>query len=346
MRRDHGGAPNARIDASVNVNPFGPPRSLDAVFARAPRLARVYPEIDAASAREAWADKLGVSFDQVLIGNGASELISLVIRAVLPERVVVLEPCYSEYAAAATASGIPVYRLPMGLDVDAWRIPTGSLVALGDLGPGDMLVVGRPDNPTGHMVPADLLFEIASRGSHVLVDESFLDLATCDEARSLVSHVDDRLSFVTSLTKTYCVPGLRLGFMVCCTDLADRMSELRYPWSVNGIAAESAVALAGEDAYVREVRSRLKKERTRLAARYAGAPLHVTDGCGPWLLARLPEGVESPQVCTALLERGIAVRDASTFHGLSNRWIRVGIRTSDENDEVFDALAGVLGDMP
>ncbi len=84
-----------------------------------------YPEIDGASARAAWARRLGVAPDRALVGNGASELISLAIRALEPTRVVLFEPCYSEYASAAEAAGAVVERAGLVLEGTTWSTPLG-----------------------------------------------------------------------------------------------------------------------------------------------------------------------------------------------------------------------------
>jgi len=340
MNRDHGGLP-ARIDASVNVNPLGPPPALDEVFARTRELSSRYPEIDAASARRTWAEHLGIDTRRLLVGNGASELISLSLRAIAPRRVIVFDPCYSEYEAAARSAGVPLVHVPLALEGDSWRTPLPDGLEAGE---GDLVVVGQPNNPTGHLTDPRVLLGLADSGAHVLTDESFLALAGAT-ASSLVPHVGDRVSVVESLTKTFCVPGLRLGIFVGAEQLVERMSALRDPWSVNGIAVQAAVALADQDRYLATSRTLLATERARIAAALAALPgVRVTHGAAPFVLAELPEGRIASAVRDQLLTLGIGVRDASTFAGLSERWLRVGVRTPAENDEVLSALTGVLAE--
>lgn len=350
MRRDHGGAPDVRVDASVNVNPLGPPEALDTVFARARELASRYPEIDAARARQAWADRLDVPPACTLVGNGASELISLAIRAIEPRRVIVLDPCYSEYASAARSAGADVASVPLRCHARSWSTPLAELLSprgvlrAAPLGLGDLVVVGQPNNPTGHITPVADLLAIAERGAHVLCDESFLALASGHVAApdTLVAHVSDRISVVASLTKTYCVPGLRLGVLVASEALTETIGGLRDPWSVNGIAAEAAIVLAGEDAYLERSRSLLHAECERLSAALEMLGLRVHAGVAPWVLAELPDTHIAADVCAQLRDLGVAVRDASTFPVLSEHFVRVGVRSPSENDSVLAALAQVL----
>ncbi|MHB9149359.1 MAG: pyridoxal phosphate-dependent aminotransferase [Thermoleophilia bacterium] len=359
MKRDHGGTPEALIDAGVNVNPLGPPESLDAVFARARELAGRYPEIDAISAREAWAGRLGVPCGQLLVGNGASELISLAIRAIAPRRVIIFDPCYSEYASAALAAGIELAHVPLDLAGDTWRTPLDALLIEGvagqALGAGDLVVVGQPNNPTGHLTEIGSLLALVDSGAHVLTDESFLALveglsssppspsSPGPTAHTLVPHVGGLVSVVTSLTKTYCVPGLRLGLLVGDETLVARISDLRDPWSVNGIAAQAAVTLAGDGDYLDRSRAQLASERARVALAVAAlSGMRLTEGAAPWILAELLGPHTTSEVRARLLARGIAVRDASTFSGLGERWIRIGVRAPAENDAILTALGEIL----
>lgn len=336
MRYDHGGAPLASIDASVNVNPFGPPAALDAVFARARELAMRYPEIDAGAARQVWAQTLGVSRERLLVGNGASELITLAMRALQPGRVVVFEPCYSEYVSAAEAVGAQVERRPLALDAGSWSMPLGDYEPL----PGDLLVLGQPNNPTGHLTPPDAIAALARRGARVLIDESFLHFTERPDEVSLVGSDIPGVFVVSSLTKVFCVPGLRLGLFVGDAETVRRMSQLRDPWSVNGLAAEAATVLATQDGYLARTRSWLAEERPRAARLLAAIPgVSVCEGVAPFILLQLPEGVSATATRDALAGRGIGVRDASTFAGLGPRWLRVGLRTAAENEQVAAAIA-------
>ncbi len=335
MRYDHGGSPNASIDASVNVNPFGPPASLDIVFSRARELAMRYPEIDAARARHAWATRLGIAPERLLVGSGASELISLAMRALQPKRVVIFEPCYSEYASAAESIGADIVRLDFRLEGSAWSTPAGEY----EPRDGDLLVLGQPNNPTGHLTSPETIAELASAGVRILLDESFLPFLDDADDLSMAASELPGVLIVTSLTKMFCVPGLRLGTLVGDAGTVERMSRLRDPWSVNALAAEAAEALAREDEYLTRTRAWLAGARAELARTLAEIPgIRVCEGVAPYVLVELPEPVCAAGLRDALASRGIGVRDASTFNGLGPRWLRVGVRTPAENAVVAAAI--------
>ncbi len=144
----------------------------------------------------------------------------------------------------------------------------------------------------------------------------------------------------TSLTKIFCVPGLRLGLFVGDAHTVARMSRLRDPWSVNALALTAAETLVSQDDYLRRTREWLDAERPRAAALLAGIPgARACDGVAPYCLVELPPRVGATDLRDSLARRGIGVRDASMFHGLGPRWLRVGVRTPAENDRVAAAIA-------
>jgi len=347
MRSDHGGAFSARIDASVNCNPFGPPRSLDPVFARVRELAARYPELDAHRAREAWATALRVPLDRLLVGNGASELIAVVTRALSPARVVLFEPCYSEYAAAADAAGVPVSTLGLEFTPDIWRTPLAAL----EPRPGDLVVLGHPNNPTAHLLdPAALrALAVAHPASWFLVDESFLPFHSAHDDLTLLRDRPANLAVVRSLTKIFCVPGLRLGLLVADEALVGASQRIRDPWAVNALAAEAAVVLASEEtatalpgSYLDRTRSWLSAAAPRAIESLRAAGLAAWHADAPYVLAELPAPLRVTDLAASLAKRGIAVRDASTFVGLTPRTLRVGLRFDDEMDEVIASIADFL----
>jgi threonine-phosphate decarboxylase len=335
VKYDHGGSPNASIDASVNVNPFGPPACLDIVFSRARELAMRYPEIDAASARREWATRLGIPTEHLLVGNGASELISLAMRALRPKRVVIFEPCYSEYASAAETIGADVVRLDFRLEGSAWSTPAVDYESR----EGDLLVLGQPNNPTGHLTSPDMIADLARAGVRILLDESFLPFLVDADDLSMSAGELPGVLVVTSLTKMFCVPGLRLGILVGDAETVERMSRLRDPWSVNALAAEAAEALARESEYLIRTRAWLAGARAELANTLAEIPsIRVCEGVAPYILVELPEPVCAAELRDVLAARGIGVRDASTFIGLGPHWLRVGVRSPAENALVAAAI--------
>jgi threonine-phosphate decarboxylase len=233
-----------------------------------------------------------------------------------------------------------VERLPLTLEEAGWSTPLERY----EPRQGDLLVLGQPNNPTGHLLAPDDIVRLASSGVHVVVDESFLPFLPGADATSLAASNIERVSVICSLTKVFCVPGLRLGWLVAESALVSRISRLRDPWSVNGIAVAAASVLARQDSYLSETRRWLHDELPRMRAALSAVPgLRTSSSVAPFVLAELPEGFSAGECRAALIGEGIAVRDASTFEGLGTRWIRIGLRTAEENARIVSALSKFVG---
>ncbi len=278
-----GGESGGFLDVSVSVNPFGPPPGALRAAARCLRRggslsATAYPPRDGRPLREALAARLGVPPECCLLANGGAEAIHLLIRAAAPRRLVVLVPCFGEYARAAAALDIPVAAVPLAAE-RGFAVGGPELEALSALlRAGDLLFLANPNNPTGRLVPPDglaYLVELARRRRALLaVDEAFLPLAA-EEAASLAGRAaaGEPAVVVGSLTKVYALPGLRLGYLVGGPALVAAARRQQPPWAVNGVALAAALACLaadGDGSLSRRARERLAREREWLRRRLGG----------------------------------------------------------------------------
>ncbi|MGC7845637.1 pyridoxal phosphate-dependent aminotransferase [Desulforudis sp. 1088] len=341
MKWDHGGAiTGVTIDFSVSLNPLGPPDCVAELLQEALPLITRYPSLDAAPARRSLAAFLGLDPGEVLVGNGATELIGLLVRALRPGRVWVIEPCYSEYRGAAEACGLPVAAAPSRV-VDGRFEPLWEALAPE---PGDVVFIGYPNNPTGQLPPRDALERLRKTrpGVYWVFDESFLAFVDPAKGSSPVLPPVPGVAAVCSLTKFYAVPGLRLGYLVGTGDLVRRLLAAKDPWSVNGLGEHLVGRLLAETAYAVETRAFVTAERARVTAALERLGLRVFSGEANFLLCALPDGYEVQALNACLLRHGMAVRNASTFAGLSARHFRMGLRRADENDRLLEVLSGFL----
>lgn len=311
MKRAHGGMTNGGVlDFSASINPLGFPPSVRRVLDRTAELVVRYPHPDARPLREALARRHQISPACILVGNGSAELIYLLVRDL---RIAVFVPAFTEYEdAAASAMPVPWSQFPRAPNADA-------------------IVVGNPNNPTGHLTRPEQILRLPGL---VIVDEAFMDFVG-DEA-SLVRYAAEtkRVIVVRSLTKFYALPGLRLGYIVAHPKVIARLRERQPPWSVNGIAQAAGIA-ALEDAGFAE-RTRIFIRETRDDLRHK-IPLESLPSEANFLLCRTPKDLVEP-----LAERGIAVRDCSSFTGLDRNHLRVAVRLPEENARLVSAMKEVL----
>lgn len=354
---DHGGrARVGQTDFSANISPLGVPDAVRAVLAdlaAGDGLAR-YPDPDCAELCAAVAEREGVPEDRVLCGNGAADLIYRYAAAVKPKRAMVLQPTFSEYEKALALTGCETKQ--------ALLRPENGFVWTEDLltrltSDLDLFVFCSPNNPTGVSAPPDLLATVldrcAEQGIAVLWDASFLDFsARPDDYRAIMRRAWDRgqdLTVLNSFTKLYALAGLRLGYLM--TPDASLLSEMKKagaPWSVSTAAQKAGVAALDCEEYISEVRRYIatgKEVWTEAlealgfrALPRGGERAYVPSDANFFLLR-----TEREDLAEVLEEQyDIVLRRAETFQGLDEHWVRIAVRTRDENKKLMTALKEVL----
>ncbi|MFN7143669.1 MAG: aminotransferase class I/II-fold pyridoxal phosphate-dependent enzyme, partial [Myxococcota bacterium] len=200
----------------------------------------------------------------------------------------------------------------------------------GPYAPGDVVVVGRPNNPDGRLPDLDAVAALARRVDRVVVDESFLPFTPAPSALGLAPNV----VVVQLMTKTFAIPGLRLGWAW------NLPADALPPWSVNALAL--AAGLACVEAWDWPRRPPVDAWRHAAAAALGALPgVTAVDGAAVYLRATLRAPVAA-EVRTAALSHGVLVRDASTIPGCDARHVRVAVRAPEENARVVAALGDAL----
>ncbi|WP_411286236.1 Rv2231c family pyridoxal phosphate-dependent protein CobC [Lapillicoccus sp.] len=327
-------------DFAVNVAEPEPPSWLVEVLRSAVSDLAHYP--DPGPARSALATLHGVPAECVLVVAGAAEAFTLVAR--LPwRRPLVVHPQFTAPEAALRASGHPVERLLLSAE-DGFRLGERVVGVPPDV---DLVVVGNPTNPTSRLHRPDEVLALVRPGRTVLVDEAFMDVVEAPGAprHSLTRRAASSpgLVVVRSLTKTFAIAGLRVGYVVADPPLIARLARLQPPWSVGSLATVAAVACAGPEgrAHASSVRDGLPGRLARLVRGLGDVGLEVvTPPRGPFVLARHDHADETRML---MRHRGFAVRRGDTFPGLGPEWLRVAARPPEMTDRLIDALRATLG---
>lgn len=317
------------LDFSQNVNPLGLPAEAMEAARRALREdAGRYPDAGYRPLRDALAAYLGVSPAKILPTNGGAEALFLAARgARAGGKALILEPTFSEYAAAARAAGLePVRRVARSSNA-VFRFDAA---ALEDLDGVSLVFLCNPNNPTGDALERAEVLEIADRvlgkGAVLLVDEAFADFAP---EMSVVAEADGDLYVARSFTKFFGMPGLRLGCLVCANP--GSLQSFQPSWPVNAVAAAAGTVAVKDqgfvDASVAEV-TRLREELLKGLGALPG--LTAFPGVANFLLVRGPEGLS-----VRLARRGVLVRGCEPFLGLGPGYFRVAVRSTAENERLL-----------
>lgn len=314
------------VDLAVNVRAGAPPAWLRAVLHAAVDDCAAYP--DPSPARRAVAAAHGRPEDEVLLTAGAAETFTLVARALRPDHAVVVHPSFTEPEAALRAHGHAVHRHL--LDPPSYRLTPPPEDA-------DLVVLGNPTNPTSVLHPAADVAALCRPGRTVVLDEAFADTDP-GEPQSLAHRRDlPGLLVVRSLTKTWGLAGLRVGYALGPADLVAALAAVQPHWPVStpALAALQACAGADTDAWARE----LADHRAALLDLLPDGVDVVGTPASSFVLLRVP-GAETVRL--RLRDAGFAVRRGDTFPGLAPDHLRVAVRDPETSAAFAAALAAIL----
>lgn len=337
-----GRQPSELIDFSANINPLGFPEWLRPLISSHVEDIAHYPDPQAVDLTEVIAAADGVSAQQVVVANGASEILHLLPEVLKPDRVVLPVPCYSEYIRSARRAGLKLELFKLSPD-DHFLLDPRRLKAI--LRAGDLVILGQPNNPTGRLVDADQLRELIQGCPDVrfVIDESFIDLS--DSPLSLRHQRPANVMIVQSLTKIWAIPGLRLGYLIADESIVDLVRRAIPDWSVNSLAQAVGIR-AMKDADFRD-RSRrfVAQQRQKLFKHLASLPgIDPFPSDANFVLARVDHpALTGSQLTAALLDHAVALRDCSNFAALGADFVRIAVRDDQAQGLLIDRLRQILG---
>ncbi len=327
----------AIIDFSASVNPLGVPETAAKTIRENIVNLPNYPEPFAEQLSHEIGRHLGIDPDSILCGNGSTELIYLVVRALAPRKALIPTPTFSEYERACEMrAGVRsvqhVLRRENNFDMD----PDGFIQAMEGC---DIAFLCNPNNPTGRLVSRDDLLRIARAAEacrcHLIVDEAFIGFLP---GNSVVAEVGRNPYFIVlqSLTKFYALSGLRVGFGVFPSSLAEHLKRYKEPWTVNTLAQRAAFAALNDKIYrektfavIDEGKRFIEKGLDSLGIEYVPSPAN-------YYLLRMDH---AGTVIRSLRKKGILVRDCSNFRGLDRSFIRIAVKSESDNARLLKELS-------
>ena len=345
LTNPHGGdiyGGGVTLDFSANTNPYGTPAGvLDAVKAALPEMHR-YPDPYCRSLVDAIAEFEGVDKHFILCGSGAAELIYAYCAAVHPKIALELAPTFSEYALGLNRVGCSVKHYYLTPDND-FRLDEHFLYHLEDTTP-EAVFLCNPNNPTGALIAPELLKKILDFCKEaqikLFIDECFLDLS--DDGVSMKACLRDNpnLFLLKAFTKSYGMAGIRLGYCLCAdAQLLTAMAREVQPWNVSSLAQAAGVAALKEEAFLKETKKLIQKERPWLQTKLEAFGFRVCPSYANYLLFQGPVDLHRK-----LKAQGIAIRNCDNYPGLTAGWYRIAVRRREENEKLISAIGGVLGE--
>jgi len=328
------------IDYSSNINPLGYHPGVKKYLTKQMKIMSVYPDSDSSELRKnlKWYTK--VPEDQIVVGNGATEIIYNFCQAFLNKKTLVLIPIptFSEYEVAAKLQGsklmfFKTMNLNYDLDTFIKKIPKKGCI-----------FICNPNNPTGILISRKKMKKIIvtsqKRSTLVFVDECFIELS--DSKQSVVRYLKkyNNLFVLRSLTKSFGLAGIRIGYGLGNKKLITILNNIKIPWNVSGIAQKAASAALCYHNYLDETSKIIHKETTILRnaiSKIDGLSCLHTDANFILIKTKTKSNILQKK----LLEKKILIRDCNSFRGLNNNYIRIAVKTHKENIKLIKELEAI-----
>ena len=336
---------NGILDFSANINPLGFPENVRTIIFENFDDILHYPDIDCTSLRKYIGQKIRHSEDEIIVGNGSTELFYLIPRALKPMKGIVFQPTFSEFAEALKCSHAETVNNVLRSEENFCFTYRESYF---DDEKVKMFFLCNPNNPTGQLVEKAVILSMVKHHPDItfVVDEAFIDFVDEPEKYSVINETGTmrNLIVVRSLTKFYGFPGLRIGYLAAHADLIIKMMEYKEPWSVNALAQCAAMTALEDKEFFSRSREFMFTERlylfNELSEIHGFFPYKPTAN---YIFVKINlDGMASSLLREQLLEHGIAIRDCSNFLGLNEKYFRVAVRTREENIMLVSTLKTLL----
>lgn len=338
------------INFAANVNPLGLSKQFKKQLADHLDILSSYPDREYTSLREAIGGYCGADPSHILIGNGSTELISLLIEQCRPSRTLILGPTYSEYSRELSFSHSTQSYYHLCAE-------HGFTLFADDLcrelsADYDLLIICNPNNPTSSFIPAadirKILETCQKHHTFVMIDETYVEFVPDIRQVTAMSLIEefDNFMILRGVSKFFAAPGLRLGYGATGNhSLLCQIREHQIPWSLNSIGAFAGKLMFKDTQYIANTRQLIFSERLRMLDSLRQMPgIHVFDAAANFILLQIQiPGLTASAVFDACIRHGLMIRDCSSFQCLDGEYIRFCIMMPKDNTRLLNVLKEVTG---
>jgi len=336
------------LDFSISINPLGPPPGLREILSQALETIPAYPESDARTLTEELAVFHDLTPSHFIAGNGSTDLLFSLIPLLPNKRAIIPYPAFIEYERVCEIYGWHILHVPPAETV---RFTWDAEAILSNLIPEATLFLCQPNNPTGKCLKEEDLERILDKaerlGTFVILDEAFLPFT---ERPSSIPSVTRHATLIVlrSMTKSYGIPGLRLGYAAAAPSVIARWKRYLPPWNVNTLAqAAGTYCLRHGEKHLDTSRQFVCEERKRLGHAINQFPFltALPSEANFFLVFLDSEGLDADDLYLSLGQRGILVRHCGSFRGMGKNHIRIGIKGRRENEDLVKTLREITSQV-
>ncbi len=337
--------PEEIIDMSSNLNPLGPPPGLIEHLKGNIDSICSLPEVDSKEISILLSKKYDIPEEFVLAGNGTTQFIYSIPKALASAKALIVGPTYSDYEDACIMNHVD-YSYFYTEETDNFSINFKKLFLT--VGRYDTVFICNPNNPTGALIPLEELEKLckAFPETYFVIDESYLPFVVDSYKASAISLKLSNVIVLNSMSKVFRIPGLRVGFLLAPVPIIYKFSELTLPWSVNAIAQAAVKIILENDAiseFLEQTRRFVEEEKNLFVERFKGnSNIKLFPGSVYYVIAKLADSIKAKDVCRKLEEDKVLIRDCANFTGLPENYIRFSLKTRDVNMALADKVCKIL----
>ena len=363
------------LDYSSNINPYGIPESLKKRITENLEILERYPDPDYVELRQKLSNLNKVNLSDIILGNGATEIIFLFMKVINPKKILIVSPTFGEYERAVKATEISGDTVDLScsngdnknienkkIEIEYFELKESDdfKLNIGNLKNElekkyDLLIICNPNNPTGKFLKLaqteEILKECNKYDTKLFIDEAFIEFLADGMKESIINTEENKKNlFVTrAFTKFFAIPGLRLGYgMYFDKELEQKISEKKEPWSVNNIAELAGLTVLDDTEYIEKTLKWITKEKIYMYEKLneiSGIKVYETEV--NFITGKIDEklfleGLNVKILREKMLEQGILIRDASNFKFLDERFFRLAIKDRASNERVIEAMKEIF----
>jgi len=363
------------LDYSSNINPYGIPESLKKRITENLEVLERYPDPDYVELRQKLANLNKVNLSDIILGNGATEIIFLFMKVINPKKILIVSPTFGEYERAVKATEISGDTVSLSssngdnknienkkIEIEYFELKESDdfKLNIGNLkneleNKYDLLIICNPNNPTGKFLKLaqteEILKECNKYDTKLFIDEAFIEFLADGMKESIINTEENKKNlFVTrAFTKFFAIPGLRLGYgMYFDKELEKKISEKKEPWSVNNFAEMAGLTVLDDAEYIEKTLKWIAEEKKYMYEKLneiSGMKVYETEVnfiTGKIDEKLFSEGLNVKILREKMLEQGILIRDASNFKFLDERFFRLAIKDRASNERVIEAMKEIF----
>ncbi|MGB5823936.1 MAG: histidinol-phosphate transaminase [Proteocatella sp.] len=334
------------LDFSSNINPFGANSKAVEYVRNHMDIVSIYPDPEYINLKNSISLYCNCKREDIMLGNGATSLISNYIKYISPEKSLLIQPAYSEYENELNDVGSQIERFFLDKNND-FKIDKQEIVNFINGNDIDLLIICNPNNPTGTILSKNEIEYISKNiSANILIDETYIEFSDKEvySATSLTT-ANSNIFVIRGTSKFFSTPGIRLGYAITSDIEAQKFINSKFHlWDINIVASTMGEIMFSDKDYIQDTYAKISTEMTYLKNSLSSfESIKAYPSSGNFILCEiLDKNFDAVDIYNELIKKGIAIRNCSSFTGLDNTFFRICTLSHSSNELLIEELGNIL----